>query len=138
LNKSSIDQYVKNAIEFSFARSRGPGGQNINKLNTRVIAKLSLDQMAILTKQEKNRVRSYLKNRINKQDEIVIQVQERRTQHQNREIATERMVALIVNALKEEKKRIITVPGHASKEKRIREKKIIGEKKKMRRKIGLN
>ena len=135
MDKQTIKNWVKNHIELSFGRSSGPGGQNVNKLSTKATAKLSLSNMCALIDDEKDRVRLYLKNRINNEDKIVVQVQEQRKQLQNREIAIERMTNLILKSLKKKKKRLKTRPTQASKEKRIMFKKIIGEKKKQREKV---
>ncbi len=138
MNKQAIEEWVKNHIELSFSRSSGPGGQNVNKLNTKSTAKLPVSTMDILSEDEKNSVMTYLRNRINNKDEIVIQVQEQRSQVKNREIATERMISLILKALKKQKRRIKTKPTLSSKENRIKAKRIIGEKKRQRGKFDYN
>jgi len=121
-------------IQFDFARSAGPGGQNVNKRATKVIARWNIGSSQSFTEEEKNKIRETLGKRINEKDELVIQVQEERSQHQNRAIAIERLNNLINSALIPQKERIPSKPTQASIEKRLEEKKRIGEKKRMRQK----
>jgi ribosome-associated protein len=112
-------KFIEPIIEFSFSRSSGPGGQNVNKLNTKVTARLEVDTLYILTDSAKNRVRQKLKNRINDKDEIIVHVQEERTQGKNREIALKRMHSLILCALHTKKQRVPTKPSKKAKERRL-------------------
>jgi ribosome-associated protein len=133
LNKKNIIQSIIDNIEFSFSHSSGPGGQNVNKLNTKVLAKLSLYKITGISKEELSKIKDSLRNRINNQDELLLQVQEQRKQLQNKEIALNRMIELILNALKKRKKRIATGPSKSSKEERLRSKKEHSQKKKLRK-----
>ncbi|MCW8965414.1 MAG: aminoacyl-tRNA hydrolase, partial [Candidatus Pacearchaeota archaeon] len=88
---------------------------------------------------EKNRLRAALYNRINDSDEIVIHVQDERSQIKNRDIALQRIIRLITSSLKTKKKRVITQPSKKAKERRLKQKKNRSELKKQReRKLDMD
>jgi ribosome-associated protein len=132
----SLRDRISGLIRFSFSRSSGSGGQNVNKVNTKVTAKLVVGECGFLDDAQKTRVRKILATRINSSDEIVIQVQDERSQYANREKAVERFVRLLSGALKEKKKRRKTRPSSGSIERRIKSKKSDGEKKRRRKLNG--
>jgi ribosome-associated protein len=136
LNRVLIESFVRNNIEFSFSHSSGSGGQNVNKLNTKVQAKLALSKITFFTDEELNRIRIYLKNRINRKDEIILQVQQERKQNINKEIAINRIINLLINSLKRKKKRIKTRPSKSSIERRLKFKKLRSIRKKQRSETG--
>lgn len=124
---------IKN-IRVSFSRSSGPGGQNVNKLNTKVTVRLNIADLDVLSDEQKNQVQIKLKNRINEDGELVLHVQDERSQVKNRELAVMRMAQLILRSLKKKKQRIPTTPSAQAIEKRLSEKKKRGELKKQRNK----
>jgi|GEM_PF-1508817 len=98
MNKELLAASILDNAVIDFARSSGPGGQNVNKVNTKVIARVPLCTLAGLDDKEMELVRTRLAGRINAKDEIVVSVQEERSQVQNRERALNKLIALIVAA----------------------------------------
>ena len=125
----------KLASEFLIATSRssGPGGQNVNKVNTKVKVLFDIMNSAILSEDEKSLVCLKLKNRINAGGELTVTSQSERTQLMNRSNAVEKMLHLIVNALTEAPERIPTAPTKTSQIERLEEKRKRGLIKKQRK-----
>jgi len=124
--------WIEEHGSFSAARSSGPGGQHVNKANTKVTLRLHLST-APLSAEELERIRYILGNRITVNDQLLIHASETRSQKQNREAAVNRAVSLITSAAERPKKRKKTKPGKAVKEKRLEHKKKRGEKKRLRK-----
>ena len=114
-----LKQSITDAACLSYSRSGGHGGQNVNKVNTKVTLKLPLASVAGLNDAERKRVREILSNRINNEEEIVINADEERSQKLNQERAFIRLEALIVSAAKLPKHRKPTKPSLAAREKRL-------------------
>ena len=130
-----IESWVRRNIRMSFSRSSGPGGQNVNKLNTKVTAWVDISSLDILEEQEREAVESHLSSRISGRGELVVRVQDTRSQAQNSELAVSRITDIIEGALKTKKKRHSTRPTLRSKEERIRAKKILAQKKRLRSRV---
>lgn len=118
---------------FSASRSSGPGGQNVNKVNTRVELRFSIIASAFLLGHEKHKIQTKLKNRINLDGELILVAQSERSQWRNREKVTAKFFELIEKALTPTKRRIKTSPTFASRVKRLDNKKKISQKKQMRK-----
>lgn len=129
-------QIPESEFIITFARSGGKGGQNVNKTSTKVILHWPVGQSAVLSDEEKARVRGKLANKINNEDELVVMSEEERFQPQNREIAIARLQELVAGALRVPKKRFPTRPTKGSKLRRIEGKKQRSETKTARRRVA--
>lgn len=119
----------------TFSRSGGNGGQNVNKVNTKVCLQLPVSSIGGLTEAERIRLRTKLAAIINAEDCLYLNVDDERFQEMNRKIALERLENRILQALIIPKKRKATKPTRASKERNLKQKKIRSEIKKGRSKI---
>jgi ribosome-associated protein len=124
--------------EFVFVASRGsgPGGQNVNKVSTKVELRFDLLSTLLFTEKEKQLIFRKLKNKINKDGELILVSQSERSQLLNKEAAVEKFYDLVSKSLTVPVKRKSTKPTLASKRKRLNEKKSRGLKKKLRQKSG--
>jgi ribosome-associated protein len=118
---------------FRTSRSSGPGGQHVNKTESRVELLWDLGESLCLDEQQKNRLRIRLKTRLTDQGILILVSDKYRSQHRNKEDVTERFLQLVSMGIIPAKKRRPTRPTRASQEERIKQKKIRGEIKKSRR-----
>ncbi len=110
-------------IRFTFSRSRGPGGQNVNKVNTRATLRFDISSSSSLTPEQKRALKKKLHNRITKNGVLTISSDRFRSQKANREDSLRRFVELLALALKPNPKRKKTSVPLALKERRLKEKK---------------
>jgi len=131
-DKNQIKDFT-NELIISASKSSGPGGQNVNKVNTKVEVRLNIEDSNLLSDTEKALLFEKLANKINKLGELIVTSQSERTQLQNKEKAIEKLNLLITNALKVEKKRKKSKIPKSVKEKRLKDKKLKSEKKDKRK-----
>ena len=112
-----------NELEFVVSRSGGPGGQNVNKVSTRVTLRFAVDASAVLSADQRRRIHSKLSSRISKEGILQITSQRTRSQELNRVDVMERFAELLREALHREAPRIPTRVSRAAKIKRVEEKK---------------
>jgi ribosome-associated protein len=120
-------------IRFKTSRSKGPGGQHVNKVESRVDLIFDVSNCKVLENEQVELILKKLKNRISNEGLLRLQCDETKSQLKNKEIVTDRFLSLIEKALKPEKERKPTKPGKASREKRLRNKKKLAEKKDARK-----
>lgn len=119
-------------LVFKASRSSGPGGQNVNKVNTRITLFFDVENAPALTPDQKRSILAELKTRADKHGVIHVVSQRHRTQNANRQAAIERLVELLQDALKPQPVRKKTRVPYSSKRKRLDDKKQRGSIKKLR------
>jgi ribosome-associated protein len=119
-------------VKFRTSRSSGPGGQHVNKTESRVELLWSPQTSECLNNLQKYRVNRRLHSRITDEGLLILGSEKHRSQHQNKQEVTERFLSLIFASITPPKKRKPTSPTRSSVEKRIKNKKMRGEIKRSR------
>ena len=120
-------------VQYRTSRSSGPGGQNVNKVSSKVELVFDVMNSAILSDNQKHIIVEKLQNRITKEGLFILQCEDTRSQLKNKEIVFERFVNLIEQALKPVKKRKPTKPTKSSVQRRLKDKKKLSDKKDKRK-----
>ncbi|MGL4551692.1 MAG: alternative ribosome rescue aminoacyl-tRNA hydrolase ArfB [Gemmataceae bacterium] len=120
-------------LAWTFARSGGPGGQNVNKVNSRAILHWRLAANASLPPHVRDRIRALERNRLTTEGELVIQSQTHRTQERNREACLQRLADIVRRAATVPRARKATKPTRGSQVRRMEAKKARGRTKQDRR-----
>jgi ribosome-associated protein len=121
-------------FDFTTSRSSGPGGQNVNKVNSKVTLKFSIPQSNILTQEEKEVLLQKLHTRITTEGVLLLTSQDKRSQLENKDAVIQKFNLLLKKAFEKKKARKATRPSKTSVKKRIQSKKEHSEKKKWRQK----
>ena len=123
---------ARDRLQFTFSRASGPGGQAVNKLNTRAELRVEVADIDGLDDRARGRLRTLAGRRLTAGDELVFHADTRRSQQQNRRDCVERLKQLVLAAVHRPKKRIPTRPSRSMVERRLRLKREHGEKKRRR------
>jgi len=124
----------ENELEITTSRAGGPGGQHVNKSDTKITIRWNVKNTTALNEVLKERVLQNLQNRLTSDGDLIVNNSESRSQMQNKENALLRLSEIVKNALYVPKKRKKTKASKQAKEKRLKSKAIRGEIKKMRSK----
>ncbi|MGY8771399.1 MAG: alternative ribosome rescue aminoacyl-tRNA hydrolase ArfB [Pirellulales bacterium] len=128
----------KGELTFSYSRSRGPGGQNVNKVNSKATLRWSFLKSTHIDDYVKQRILSRWRGRVNKLDELVIHSDAYREQPRNSEACIKKLCDIVLDAAKREKRRKKTKPSKGSIKRRLESKKNQSNKKQRRKSVNLD
>ena len=128
----SEDQ-IRTEIKYRTSRSSGAGGQHVDKVETRVEAIFNIWESRFLSDEQKHQMYPKIGKRFNAAGELIIAASDKKSQHQNKSIATDRLIEVLRKALVKSKKRRPTRIPLSVKRKRLADKKKLSEKKESRK-----
>lgn len=120
-------------LEWSYARSGGPGGQNVNKVSSKAVLRWSMAASTAIADDVKTRLRATFPSRVTADGDVVISSQQYRDQERNREACVTKLVEMVRQVLVRPRPRRLTRPTKGSKERRLAEKKRRSQQKQARR-----
>jgi ribosome-associated protein len=129
---------VLNELNFKAVRSSGSGGQHVNKVSSKIELTFDLVNSLVFSEQQKHRLLIKLQNRLTKEGILILQCDDSRSQHKNKDIVIKRFLAIIAAALIIPKKRVRTKIPKSVIRKRLKNKRNLSEKKANRKKPGLD
>lgn len=124
---------LHNELQFKASRSSGPGGQNVNKVSTKITLYFNVNDSVILSEEEKQLLQLKWESQLTKEAVFILQCDETRSQLKNKELVAKRFFIKLEIALKKPKIRKVTKVPRSVKEKRIKSKKRISDIKKNRK-----
>ena len=134
MNRITTSDILKE-LQISTSRSGGPGGQHVNKVETKVTLRWNVIKSEVLTDVQKELIRVAHAPKLTKEGELIFSAEAKRSQLKNRELAFKKLDRMLAKAFTKRKTRKPTQPTKAAKQQRLTNKKKLSEKKERRRKI---
>lgn len=132
INKKIKSRLFDSEFEIQASRSSGPGGQNVNKVNSKIQLFFDVNNSQILSEEEKIILHSKWENKLDNESKIMFQSQEKRSQLHNKELAIRKFYDALMKAFEKKKIRKATKPSKGAIESRIKAKKVNAQKKQNR------